>query len=106
VGFCALLPSRDADATPDIGEIAAIYVEPGFWRSGCGTVLVEAAVDAAHQRDFTELTLWVLTSNSPARAFYEARGFKTDGQTKTEEQPGFSIHETRYRRTLAPSSAK
>jgi len=100
VGFCSSLPSRDADATPNVGEIAAIYVDPTFWRSGFGSSLVEATVESARQRNFTELTLWVLTGNGSARAFYEARGFKTDGHSKTEQHPGFSIHETRYRRGI------
>jgi ribosomal protein S18 acetylase RimI-like enzyme len=100
VGFCSSLPSRDADATPNVGEIAAIYVDPAFWRSGFGSALVEATVASARQRNFSELTLWVLTGNGPARAFYEARGFETDGYTKTDERAGFAILETRYRRRL------
>lgn len=100
VGFCSLSPSRDADASPDVAEVSAIYVGPTFWRAGFGTALIAATLDSARQRSFTEVTLWVLTSNTSARAFYEARGFETDGQTKTEQRPGFSIHETRYRRLL------
>ena len=100
VGFCSLLSSRDADATRAVGEIAAIYVDPAFWRSGFGSSLVETVVESACQRNFTELTLWVLTGNVAARAFYEARGFHTDGHTKTDERSGFPIHETRYRRRI------
>jgi ribosomal protein S18 acetylase RimI-like enzyme len=98
VGFCSLSPSRDVDAGPSVGEVTALYVDPRFWRAGVGTSLIAAGLDSARQRSFTELTLWVLTSNTSARAFYEARGFETDGQTKTEQRPGFSIHETRYRK--------
>jgi len=100
VGFCSLLPSRDADATATVGEVSAIYVDPACWRAGVGTALIAASFESARQRSFTEVTLWVLTSNSSARAFYEARGFRTDGQTKTEQRTGFPIHETRYRRSL------
>ena len=100
-GFCSLLPSRDADASSAVGEITAIYVDPACWRAGVGTSLIEAIIEAAHARDFSDLTLWVLTSNTSARAFYEARGFETDGHTKTEERAGFSMHETRYRRRIA-----
>jgi ribosomal protein S18 acetylase RimI-like enzyme len=100
VGFCSLSPSRDADATPPVGELTAIYVDPSFLRAGVGSSLLAATFDSARQRSFTEVTLWVLTSNTSARAFYEARGFAVDGQTKTEQRPGFSIHETRYRRPL------
>jgi ribosomal protein S18 acetylase RimI-like enzyme len=98
VGFCSLIPSRDADAGTSVGEIAAIYVDPAAWRSGVGSSLIEAAMESARERGLAEVTLWVLTSNTSARAFYEARGFKTDGQTKTEQRPGFSVHEIRYRR--------
>ena len=101
VGFCSLLPSRDADATPVIGEIAAIYVDPSFWRCGFGSALIEAIVESARARNFAETTLWVLTHNAAARAFYEARGFKSDGHTKTDERQGFALHETRYRRHIA-----
>jgi ribosomal protein S18 acetylase RimI-like enzyme len=97
-GFCSLIPSRDADASASVAEIAAIYVDPAAWRSGVGSSLIEAAMDSARQRGLAEVTLWVLTSNTSARAFYEARGFNTDGQTKTEQRPGFSVHEIRYRR--------
>jgi ribosomal protein S18 acetylase RimI-like enzyme len=100
VGFCSLSPSRDADASPTVGEVTAIYVDPATWRAGVGTCLIKATLDAARQRSLAEMTLWVLTSNTSARAFYEARGFAIDGQTKTEQRPGFSIHETRYRRPL------
>jgi ribosomal protein S18 acetylase RimI-like enzyme len=100
VGFCSLLPSRDADASPTAGEISAIYVDPESWRSGFGSALLEAAIESARRRGFIEVTLWVLTSNTSARAFYEARGLRTDGKTRTEERPGFSIDETRYRRRI------
>ncbi|MEI9952036.1 MAG: GNAT family N-acetyltransferase [Pseudomonadota bacterium] len=74
---------------------------PAHWRSGIGGALIEAALEAAKQRGFSEVSLWVLTGNSSARAFYEARQFRTDGETKLDERRGFSIHETRYRRSIA-----
>ena len=102
VGFCSLMPARDEDATTVIGEIVAIYVDPAFSRSGFGSALVEGIVEAARSRNFTELSLWVLTDNAPARHFYEARGFNLDGRTKTEARWGFPLHETRYRRHIVP----
>lgn len=101
VGFCCLMPSRDMDAASAVGEISAIYVDPAVWRSGIGSALIDATVERARARKYAELTLWVLAGNSAARAFYEARGFAADGHTKTDERPGFSLHETRYRRHLA-----
>lgn len=101
VGFCTLLPSRDDDASAAVAEIGAIYVDPNVWRSGIGSSLMSAAIDAARERGFAEVTLWVLASNTAAHAFYEARGFRADGHTKIEERQGFSLREVRYRRRIA-----
>jgi ribosomal protein S18 acetylase RimI-like enzyme len=101
VGFCSLMPSRDADAPRSVGEITALYVDANRWRRGHGTALVDSAIDTAPSRGFSELTLWVLTANDGARAFYVARGFEPDGHTKTDQRDGFALVETRYRRSVA-----
>ena len=44
--------------------------------------------------------LWVLKTNERARRFYEIAGWKTDGQTKTEERGRVVLNEVRYRFTL------
>src|SRR5258706_11499553 len=103
VGFCCLIPSRDPDALRSVGEISALYVDAGRWRQGHGTALVDVAVQSAATRGFSELTLWVLTANVGARAFYEARGFVADGHTKTDPHDGFALVETRYRRRMRPA---
>ena len=100
VGFSSLVPSRDTDAPAGVAELAAIYVEPSAWRTGIGRELIGACIEVAAQRGYADLTLWVLTGNAPARAFYEACGFAADGHTKIDERPGFTIHETRYRRRM------
>jgi len=100
VGFCSLVPSRDADALGSVGEISALYVDANRWRCGHGSALIDSATDAAPSRGFSELTLWVLTANHGARAFYEARGFEMDGRTKTDQHESFALVETRYRRPL------
>jgi GNAT superfamily N-acetyltransferase len=97
VGFCDLLPSRDAAAPPEIAEIAAIYVEPSAWRTGAGRGLVTAALEHAREQRFQVVTLWVLSSNERGRAFYESLGFAPDGAEKTKDRPGFVMHEVRYR---------
>lgn len=100
VGFCSFSSSRDADAPPNVGEITAPYVDPSFWRSGHGTALIDAVVAAARERQYYELTLWVLAGNLAARAFYEARGFFPDGAAKVERRPELSLNEVRYRLSL------
>jgi ribosomal protein S18 acetylase RimI-like enzyme len=75
-------------------------VDPKYWRAGIGRALIEAAAESARQRRFTVLTLWVLAGNGAARRFYEASGFEFDGHEKTEQRPGFTLHELRYRRSI------
>jgi len=100
IGFCSFRPSRDAQAPAGVGEISAIYVEPARWRGGHGSALMAVALVEARERGFSELTLWVLEANAPARAFYEARGFVTDGAAKTSQAAGATLAEVRYRRSL------
>jgi GNAT superfamily N-acetyltransferase len=92
------LPSRDADATPTDCEVAALYVEPDRWRRGIGRALMRAALDKATGDGYESVTLWVFEQNTPGRGFYEAFGFKPDGQTqqKPDRPP-----EVRLRLTLA-----
>jgi len=104
IGFCSFLASRDDDAPHSTCELATLYVDPGRLRAGCGTALVSAVIDMARERAFQELSLWVLSSNSVARAFYEAIGFTSDGHFKTDSRLGISLCEVRYRRNLASSA--
>jgi len=99
-GFCHLIPSRDADGEHS-AEIAAIYVDPAHWRSGCGRRLFEVALASATEQGYAGMTLWVLTENSRGRSFYEAMGMQADGAMKVEERPGCALHEVRYRIALS-----
>lgn len=100
VGFCSLLPSRDAAAPPEIAELSSLYVDPREWGRGAGGNLIAAAVDHATSHGFKMLTLWVLSGNARARSFYEKMGFEPDGVEKHDEKLGFPIHELRYWREL------
>ncbi len=100
VGFCSLIHSRDEGAGDAVGELAALYVDPAFWRTGAGTALVAAAVAQAYAVGYRTLTLWVLPANDRARRFYERVGFAPDGETKFETRADYSLAEMRYRREL------
>jgi GNAT superfamily N-acetyltransferase len=104
VGYCSLSPSRDEDASSGACELVTLYVDPDRWRAGCGTALVSAAMARARERGFQELSLWVLATNAPARAFYASLGFWHDGGAKTDSRLGVALHEVRYRRELPPGT--
>ena len=99
IGFCDLVPSRDKDSNPgEVAEIAAIYVQPGYWRKGAGGALCRFALRATRFQKYLSVTLWVLASNLAARKFYEAMGFSLDGATKVEQSSNnYELHEVRYR---------
>ena len=68
------------------GWIDQLYVLPAAQRGGIGTALLRVAQDA-----HDSLSLWTFQRNTPARRFYEARGFRpiheTDGVDNEEEEP-------------------
>jgi ribosomal protein S18 acetylase RimI-like enzyme len=100
-GFSSSCPSRDADADTKIAEIRAIYVHPEKWRKGVGRSLMSASLANVRDHGFDAITLWVLESNAPARAFYESIGFAVEGASKTvQPRADFSIREVRYRLDL------
>jgi ribosomal protein S18 acetylase RimI-like enzyme len=76
LGFLTLGGCRDSDVDPQItGEIWGIYLAPQYWRRGAGTLLCRHAEQVLAARGYSELKLWVLAGNGPARRFYEAMGF-------------------------------
>ena len=97
VGFATTRPSEDDDAAPLTGEVLALYLDPEAVGQGTGRILFAHAVTDFRQRGFRQATLWVLESNERAQRFYEAAGWVPDGGRKSEERPGFLLHEVRYR---------
>jgi GNAT superfamily N-acetyltransferase len=79
-GSCYVVsPPRDEDLGSEFAELVAIYVDPRNWREGVGTALLEAAQARAARSGRTEMSLWTLTKNAPAQAFYERHGWRPDG---------------------------
>lgn len=98
VAFVHVAPSRDDDASADVGEITSLYVQPSHWRRGIGRDLMTAALRHARDSGLATVTLWVLEANARARAFYEAAGFARDGGQKVHAPTG--LQEMRYRRQI------
>jgi ribosomal protein S18 acetylase RimI-like enzyme len=102
VGFASVGPSPGDDGAR--GELYAIYVLPEAWGTGMGRELLTAAVDRLTARGFAEAILWVLEDNPRARRFYEAGGWRADGERRTETIGGIPAGEVRYGRVLTGGS--
>ena len=100
LGFCAYGWSRDEDAQ-GIWEIKNLHVAPELRGGGIGSALFETAVQAVTDTDASELTLWVVDSNRPARQFYERKGMRPDGARKKHILTDtIYLEEVRYRMQL------
>jgi GNAT superfamily N-acetyltransferase len=102
LGWCSIGPNRDPDADSRSGELWAIYVLPNAQKKGVGRALMQTAISGLRQRHCPTATLWVLTENHNARAFYEETGWKLTKATKEVEMGGKPLSETRYRIDLGP----
>ncbi len=103
LGFASVGAARDADATPTTFELWALYVDPGRWRTGVGGALDDAVTDQLRALGAARATLWVLTQNHRARAFYESRGWEAEGATRVDRRAGpvpVDLFETRYARPV------
>jgi GNAT superfamily N-acetyltransferase len=104
VGFVHIGPSRDDDADPTVGEVAAIYALSSVWGTGVGRVLMDAALAGLGEAGYAQATLWVLETNTRARRFYAAAGWRPDGAVKVDATRGFPLPEVRYRRAVGPGA--
>lgn len=100
-GFVHVSPSRDDDASDEVGEITGLYVSPALWRRGGGSLLMERAVESLCAAGFVQASLWVLDTNTRARRFYEGGGWSADGLMKHDDRGTFRMVEVRYRRVIA-----
>lgn len=78
VGFAAVGPSVDPDATETSGEVLALGVHPDARRSGHGSRLLNAAVDTLRGKGFDTLSMWILASDEATRAFLTTAGLAPD----------------------------
>jgi ribosomal protein S18 acetylase RimI-like enzyme len=100
VGFVTFGAAQDADATPAVGQIFAIYIDEDSQGTGVGRALIVHALQTLAAEGRCEATLWVLETNALARTFYERGGWRPDGATQDEHLGSTSLHEVRYRRPL------
>ena len=96
-GFATTFVLHD---TPEYGELAALYVDPEWWRRGVGTALTSAACAALHDRGCREAVLWLLAGNTRGDRFYRRNGWLAEGVGRKDVVWGVEVDELRYRRAL------
>jgi GNAT superfamily N-acetyltransferase len=78
VGWAAY-GSNQSDLGPNIGELGALYVDPGHWDAGVGSALLAEAENGLAVEGYEGAVLWTLEANERTRRFYENRGWSLDG---------------------------
>ena len=96
VGYLSLCPPRDEDLPSCYYEVGAVYLHPDIYRQGIGRQLMAFAEERTREKGKTALMLWVFEDNAPSRRFYEACGYRSDGETETEEYGGKPLRSLRY----------
>ena len=69
-GFCSYCRSRDVDADSTTGEVQSIYLLKTYQHRGYGRALMERALTELQQMGMQRVTLWVLSTNRQAIAFF------------------------------------
>ncbi len=106
LGFCSVTPARGERLGYHTAEIMAIYVDPERQSEGVGAKLINAALEHAYLRGFTEIMLWVLPGNEQARRFYESFGFSSDEVQRTNHGLRITAPLVEYRLSLLTSASE
>ena len=94
VGFACIGKAHDYALAAD-SEILAINFLTDAKRRGFGTALFRHLLRLLKQRGFASAGLWVLSSNEPARRFYEVMNGKP-GTTRSVDADGTALEEISY----------
>jgi GNAT superfamily N-acetyltransferase len=99
VGQITVLPAARAPRPvddPSLAHISNLFVRRDHWGTPLAADLHRAALEAAAERGFTELRLFVATGQARARRFYEREGWRPAGDPFHDPVPGLEMIE--YRR--------
>jgi len=98
LGFCAHGPAPSSgEYLTSLWEIYGLHVQPALRGMGIGSRLFSEALARGRATGAAGLVLWVLSTNVPARRFYESRGMQPDGGEKRRELArDVVLHEVRY----------
>ncbi len=82
VGFAAVGPSADPDASDTTAELLVLGVHPDARRQGHGSRLINAVVDTSRGAGRDELTAWLLESDVSTQDFLGSAGLEADGASR------------------------
>jgi GNAT superfamily N-acetyltransferase len=77
------------------GLLFLMYVAPDRWGTGIGRALMQMSRAALVELGYRRAALWVLEANARARRFYEADGWRPDGQQGTDDYEGTLLRKLR-----------
>lgn len=81
------------------GEVGAIYVDPEYWRSGIGSLLLDTLESHGRAAGWDTMQIRVVAANDVARSFYEKHGYVVVSSVETTLF-GEPIEEVRYQKSL------
>jgi ribosomal protein S18 acetylase RimI-like enzyme len=96
VGFVGYGPPLEPVEAAGIGEVYAIYLDPGVVGSGIGRALFAEGTRRLREAGFHRAFLWVLDTNERARRFYERAGWTWDGTTSAHRVDCAELPIVRY----------
>lgn len=100
VGFVSAGPSRDADATPQTGELYVIDFDFGDGHGAGARALLHHACRDLKAHGFVEVTLWVVARDQQTRSLLAADNWCEDDVWRRDRISGIPILEYRYRKAL------
>lgn len=103
VGFVAVAPSDDEDASEQTVAIEPLLVEPRWGRRGHGSRLLSAAVAHARTDGAIAATTWLLAGDVASGRFFASAGWAVDGAARTLDMDGQPVDEIRLRTDLTES---
>ncbi|SPE36154.1 Acetyltransferase, ribosomal protein N-acetylase [Burkholderiales bacterium] len=103
IGWCEIrretLPGREHSGTLGIG------VRAHYRGAGLGRRLIDAALDAAWQRGFARIELWVRSPNARAIRLYEKVGFVEEGRRRDAVRLDGASEDELLMAIMAPATA-
>ena len=84
-------------AEPGLMHLRNLFVDKAHWGGGLAVALHAAAVDAARERGYVAMRLFVATGQERARRFYAREGWEPAGEPFHDPAPDLELIELRRR---------